>query len=84
MPRVRGITMPKRENVESIRVRQIENGYIVSKETYTSSKGFECREVFTDKRPDLSIAGLKPRDKGGASKAPSNSLTKAFGELKKK
>ena len=76
--------MPKRENVESIRVRQIENGYIVSKETYTSSKGFECREVFTDKRPDLSIAGLKPRDKGGAAKAPSNSLTKAFGELKKK
>jgi len=84
MPRVRGITMPKRDGAEAVRVRRIENGFIVSRETYSSQGGFECKEVFTDKRPDLSIAGLKPKSGGASKGASSNSLSNAMRELRKK
>jgi hypothetical protein len=76
--------MPKRDNVEAVRIRRIENGYIVSRETYSPQNGFECREIFTDKRPDLSIAGLKPKTGGAPKGASFNSLSTAMRELSKK
>lgn len=83
MPRVRGITMPKREDTEAVRIRRIENGYIVSRETYSTRGGFSCTEVFTEKKPDLSIAGLKKKDGGAPKGASSTSLRKAITEVKR-
>lgn len=45
----------KRGGTESIEIRPIENGYIIRKSSYGTKKGYESREFYSAKKPDIEV-----------------------------
>ena len=42
---------------ESISVRKIENGYVVSRSCYDPKKGYQSSESFSAQKPKIEVAG---------------------------
>lgn len=46
---------------ESISIRKIDNGYIVSRSNYSEKKGYSTSETFLPKKPVINVPKAAPR-----------------------
>ena len=80
MAKPKSILVPASQN-ESIRIRKIDNGYIVSRDGMDKKGNYKQSEVFSPTKPDV-IIGTEPKLRRAPS--PPNALMAAAAHAKGK
>jgi len=69
--------VPSNEN-ETVRIRKIENGYVITHECYSKKNGYTSKECFSPQKPVISAKSNSTPTRA----VKSNSLMRAVKELK--